>query len=176
MIEAVVQTGAMETSYRRAGAGCAVLLLTGAGEAMEAGEPDWLFGQLARHFRIIAPILPAGLDGGSGRDPAGGGRELEDWLRGLIDGLGLDRPALVAGSPRGAGLLRFMALDPDRVGRVALIHPAAKGGMAPAHVVLEDPVPEGPHPVLVLGLPGPEDPDGRLAALDQLVRFLAASP
>jgi pimeloyl-ACP methyl ester carboxylesterase len=171
MIEAVVQIGAIETAYRRAGAGDAVLLLTG---TTEAREPDWLFDQLARHFRIVAPMVPAGLDGRADRDPTGGGLELEGWLRGLIDGLGLERPAVVAGAACGAGLLRFMVLDPDRVGRMALISPVAPGEKAPAHVVLEDPVPGDPHPVLVMGLPGLENPVGRMEALDQLVGFLAA--
>jgi pimeloyl-ACP methyl ester carboxylesterase len=173
MIEAVVQAGASETPYRRAGAGGAVLLLIG---ATEAGCGDWLFGQVAGHFRAIAPVLPAGLDLALGPHPAGNGGGLEAWLRGLIDGLGLDRPALVSGTARGAALLRFVALDPDRVGRVVLLHPVAPGATAPADVVLDDPTAGDPHPVLVMGLPGPGDPGGRAAALERLVRFLAASP
>lgn len=171
MIEAVVQTGTFETSYRRAGAGSAVLLLIGATEA--AGD-DWLFGQLAGRFRIIAPVLPTVLHGSYGPHPPGDGPGLEVWLRGLIDGLGLDRPALVAGAARGAGLLRFMALDPERVGRLALVHPLPPGGMAPADVMLGDAMAGDPHPVLVMGVPGPEDHQGRAAALDRLVRFLAS--
>jgi len=59
---------------------------------------------------------------------------------------------------------------------MAFISPVAQGGTAPTHVVLEDPVQGDLHPVLVIGLLGPEDPHGRMAALDRLVRFLAASP
>jgi hypothetical protein len=173
MIEAVVQTGTLETSYRRAGAGSAVLLLIG---PTEAEASDWLFGQLAGRFRIIAPVLPTGLDGRAGANTAGDGHELEGWLRGLIDGLGLERPAMVAGVACGASLLRFMALDPDRVGRVALVHPVPAGGVAPAHVMLGDAMSGDPHPVLVMGLPGPGDRAGRAAAVDRLVRFLAVSP
>jgi pimeloyl-ACP methyl ester carboxylesterase len=173
MIEAMVQTGPFETSYRRAGAGDAVLLLIGPTEA-EAG--DWLFSQLARRFRITAPVVPVGLDGDSDTDRPGVGGGLEGWLRGLIDGLGLERAALVAGAARGADLLRFTALDPERVGRLALVQPVVSGGMAPADVVLGDPGRADPHPVLIMGLPEPDDRNARLAALDRLVRFLAASP
>jgi pimeloyl-ACP methyl ester carboxylesterase len=173
MIEAVVQTGAFETSYRRAGSGVAVLLLIMEAEA-EIG--DWLFGQLSRRFRTIAPVLPAGSQPVSGASPNGAGADLEDWLRGLIDGLGLEQPALVAGAACGARLLRFMALDPHRVGRLALVQPADPDGMAPGHLVLGDPGPADPHPVLVMGIPGPEDRDGRSAGLARLARFLADSP
>jgi pimeloyl-ACP methyl ester carboxylesterase len=168
MIEAVVQTGTFETSYRRAGTGGTVLLLAG---TVDAG--DWLFDQLALHFRIVAPVLPMELDSGSGDNMAGSDRGLEGWLRGLIDGLGLERPAVVAGAARGAGLLRFMALDPDRVRQMVLIY-GAQSGLAPGHVLLEDPVPGGPQPVLVIGFPGPGDPDGRMAALHRMVTFLGA--
>jgi pimeloyl-ACP methyl ester carboxylesterase len=173
MIEAVVQTGPFETWYRRAGVGGPVLLLIG---PPAAAVGDWLFSQLAGRFRTIAPVLPAGLAGASGTGTPVEGGGLEDWLRGLIDGLGLEQPALVAAAERGVGLLRFMALDPERVGRLALVQPAAPGDSAPGHVVLDDTAPADAHPVLVMGLPGPEDQDGRADALDRLVRFLSGSP
>jgi pimeloyl-ACP methyl ester carboxylesterase len=173
MIEAVVQTGAFETSYRRAGAGGPVLLLIG---ATEAAMGDWLFEQLAGQFRIIAPVLPPCVDGGDSTAPPGDDHELELWLRGLIDGLGLERPALVGGAARGAGLLRFMVRDPERVGRVALVHPVGPGPMAPTDVILGAAAAGDAHPVLVLGLPGAGDRSGRTAAVGRLVRFLAASP
>jgi pimeloyl-ACP methyl ester carboxylesterase len=178
MIEAVVQTGRFETPYRRAGSGGVVLLLTG---PTEPSAGDWLFGQLAGCFRTIAPALPAELEGGSGTAPALDERGIDEWLRGLIDGLGLERPALVASATQGTGLLRFMALDPDRVGRLALIQSIEPGEVVPADVAPGELGADGsarpaPHPVLVVGLPAPADGVGRSAALDRLVRFLAASP
>jgi pimeloyl-ACP methyl ester carboxylesterase len=178
MIEAMVQTGRFETSYRRAGSGGAVLLLTG---PTEPNAGDWLFGQLAGCFRTIAPVLPAGLEGGSGTATDLEEGRIDDWLRGLIDGLGLERPALVASITRETGLLRFMALDPERVGRLALVKPIGPGGAVRADVAPDELMADGsarhaPHPVLVVGLPAPEYRAGRMAALDRLVRFLAASP
>jgi pimeloyl-ACP methyl ester carboxylesterase len=134
-----------------------------------------LFGQLSSRFRTVAPVLPAGSEPGPGAGASGRRADLDDWLRGLIDGLGLERPAVVAGATRGAGLLRFMALDPDRVGRLALVQPTEPGSMVSGHLLLDDPGPPDPHPVLVVAFPGPADTDGRLSALDRLTRFLAAS-
>jgi pimeloyl-ACP methyl ester carboxylesterase len=171
MIEAVVQTGPVETSYRRAGAGPPVLLLV---ETAEAEAGDWLFDQLAGRFRTIAPTLPVRLDG-AGMDPTTDRVELEGWLRGLIDGLGLERPAVVAGAARGTSLLRFLALDPERVARVALVQLLATAGTVPSLALFDTVGSEDPHPVLVLELPGPEDEDGRTATLESLMRFLAAT-
>jgi hypothetical protein len=170
VIAAIVHTGRFETAYRRAGAGLEVLLLV---EAAKAELGDWLFGQLARGFRTIAPVLPPGTDPGTG---AGAGGDLVEWLRGVIDGLGLERPALVSGPACGAGLLRFLAVEPHRAGRLALVHPVAPGATPDWHVVPDDAGSGEPRPVLVLGVPAPEDGHGRLAALERLVRFLAASP
>jgi pimeloyl-ACP methyl ester carboxylesterase len=110
MIEAVVQAGPFETPYRRAGTGGTVLLLMADDDP--AGR-DRLFDQLAGRFRTIAPELPGEL--------AETPELMAVWLRGLIDGLGLDRPAIVAGPTYAAPLRRFAELDPDRVGRLALV-------------------------------------------------------
>jgi hypothetical protein len=161
MIEAVVQTGSFETTYRRAGYGGAVLLLVG--DAVGAG--DWLFDQLAARFRTIAPLRPAGIEGGSYAT-------FEPWLRGVIDGLGLQRPALIAGVPDAAPVLRFAAVDPERVARIVLVIHGGNGrGRNPA---LDDVAAEPPHPLLLIGIPGPEEPDARAVALGRLVEFLGA--
>jgi pimeloyl-ACP methyl ester carboxylesterase len=159
MIEAVVQTGSFETTYRRAGYGGAVLLLVG--DAGAAG--DWLFDQLAARFRTIAPLQPAGIEDGSYAT-------FEPWLRGVIDGLGLQRPALVAGVADAAQLLRFAAVDPERVDRVALIIHSGNGrGRNPT---LDHAAAAASHPLLLVRVPGPEDPDARAGALGRLVEFL----
>jgi len=79
-VEALVQIGAVETRYQRAGQGTPLILL----RAQYAGA-DPLFERLATEFKVIAPELS------SCRAASG----FEDWLRGLIDGLGLDQPRVV---------------------------------------------------------------------------------
>lgn len=162
MIEAVVQTGSFETTYRRAGCGCAVLLLAG-----EPGEPgDWLFEQLALRFRTIAPLRPEGIHGG-------GYATFELWLRGLIDGLGLQRPALVAGMTDAAPLLRFAAVDPHRVDRIALVVDGGDGvGRNPA---LDEAAAAALPPLLLVGIAGPDDQAARADGVGRLAEFLAAA-
>lgn len=161
MIEAVVQAGTVEISYCRAGAGPAVILLA---TEIPRETADWLFGALATRFRVIVPTPPTERQG----DP-------HCWLRGLIDGLGLGCPALVAATDGGAEVLRFAALDPHRVSRVALVHSALNGGQVRTPFEPGD-ISKAPHPVLLVGLPGPDEGDGQREALDHLARFLAPGP
>jgi hypothetical protein len=110
MMEAVVHAGTMETRYRRAGQGPQLLLLGGGADA------EWVAGvipPLVARFRVFVPEVPS--DAGTG------------WLREMIDGLGLDRPGLVAGFTLAPLLDRFLETDADRLERVALIHPAPTG-------------------------------------------------
>ena len=99
VVEAVVVIGAAETVYRRAGHGRPVLLLT--------DDPN-LFGSLSAGFRVIQPLhVPARPDDRSAA-----------WLRGLIEGLGLDRPTVLA-APAWLDWLHEMARsEPERLGRV----------------------------------------------------------
>jgi pimeloyl-ACP methyl ester carboxylesterase len=118
IIEAVVQAGAFETSYRRAGRGDTVLLILA---AEDHAIRDWLFVTLGEHFRIIAPDLPPEL--------AAAPELLGTWWPALIDGLGLDQPAVVAGAAYARALLRLAVRDPHRMGRLVLLH-AADGSTA----------------------------------------------
>ena len=160
MIEAVVQTGTFETPYRRAGRGGPVLLLA---SAEPAGQR--LFDDLAGRFRTIAPVLPPGL----ARDgmPAD---SFEAWLRGLIDGLGLERPALVAGAAHGLVLLRFAGLDPDRVERLALVSYGRSD--APAEQALREAAAATLRPVLLVRLPDVGEPEARAPGVATLLEFL----
>lgn len=107
---ATIRAGSLETRYARAGVGRPVLLLaTPHGELPAAA----LFTALARECRVFAPRLPR----------AGGREDTETpaWLRGLIDGLGLQRPAVIA-APGYAELARDFAInDSDRVGGLILL-------------------------------------------------------
>lgn len=82
MIEAVVQVGALETRYLRCGrGGRTVVVLT---VDHEADLPA--IARLAADHRVIIPVPPLPLlEGGA----------LEWWLRGLIEGLGLEQPLVM---------------------------------------------------------------------------------
>ena len=115
----VLRTGTTETLYQRAGQGPPVLLLLPEGATDELGAQ--LFGRLAGRFRVIAPVLPAGV-------------EITGWLRDLIEGLGLIRPAIVADEPFGLASLSLSIQEPDRVGAIVVIAGATGQGAGFLHV------------------------------------------
>jgi pimeloyl-ACP methyl ester carboxylesterase len=162
MIEAVVQAGSFETAYRRAGRGGTVLLLL-AGEDQELG--DWLFATLGERFRTIAPDLPADLEATPSL--------LGAWLCALIDGLGLEEPAVVAGLAHAHALLRFAARDPDRVGRLVLLQGDEEEKPVETEAALAGQVQAARRPVRVVAVPRPEDHAGRSVALEGIVGFLS---
>lgn len=115
-VEAVVQAGATETRYHRAGCGAPLLLLVPGGAAGALGGP--LFALLSARFRVVAPVPP--------EDEA----EVERWLGEVLDGLGLSRPALVAAGALAAPARAFARADPERVGRVVVCSPDEPGESA----------------------------------------------
>ncbi len=113
VVAAVVQTAAAETPYRRAGTGWPVLLLLG---SAGAGERERLFMRLALEFRVVEPETPRSpLGDATARTP---GHEWNGWIRGVIDGLGLDRPALAADGTFAQRAEEFARSDPGRAGPV----------------------------------------------------------
>lgn len=101
VFEAVVVTGGAETPYRRGGRGSVtVVLLT---------DRAGLFDALLPAVRVVEPL----------RRPAEPGSPAwQDWLRAVVDGLGLDRPALVVEPALMGAARRLAAVDPDRFGAV----------------------------------------------------------
>jgi hypothetical protein len=87
IVEAVVQVGAEETRYLRCGRSGQVALVV----AMDAAERLRLVRLLAAERRVIAPVPPLL----TGSLTAWSGADLGAWLRDVVEGLGLDRPALV---------------------------------------------------------------------------------
>jgi pimeloyl-ACP methyl ester carboxylesterase len=119
-IKAVVQIGAMEAGYLRAGKGETVLLLLPHGLAAESQHHE-LFSALATHLRVIAPEVPPWIGAaGAGSHPANS-LPFAGWLRNVIDGLGLGRPNIVVDEALVATTLGFALLDPERVQRLAVI-------------------------------------------------------
>ncbi|HEY0671215.1 MAG TPA: hypothetical protein VGD27_03055 [Longimicrobiales bacterium] len=74
MIEAVVHAGSVETPYRRAGQGTALILLSPRTPAALMEDP--LLLALVAQFRVIVPALPSGEV------------DRDAWLRDIMDGLG----------------------------------------------------------------------------------------
>jgi pimeloyl-ACP methyl ester carboxylesterase len=172
VVEALVQTDSTETRYRRAGHGASVVFL-GRSEDSAAGAHS-LFRSLAARFRVIAPEPHPAL----AHQPAmGDGSEatlsFSTWLRGVIDGLGLVRPALVADEGFGIAALSFALTDPERVGRLVVVSHDAADAATP-DTALGDVLSQSGHPLLLLrtGAPATE-----LALAEQLsaelLRFLA---
>lgn len=114
-VVATVQAGRVETTYVRAGRGIPVLLVQPGSPATIARSA--LFVRLAREFRVIAPILmPERVNDTrviEGRVP------VRDWLRGLLEGLGLERPCLVVASSLSGMLRPFLESDGERLAGVA---------------------------------------------------------
>lgn len=81
MGEAWVHVGAVETSYLRAGAGPALVLLART-DAAELRK-DALVRVLCTEFRVFVPALPDDLP------------DLAKWLQNVIEGLGLEQPRLL---------------------------------------------------------------------------------
>lgn len=157
-VEATLQTGATETRYHRAGAGVPVLLLFA--RAMTDPLGAHLFARLAARFRVIVPVLPAGVGpgepvGGDSSAPAAGDRgvpvPVSKWLRDLIDGLGLVQPSVVVDEAHAAALLRFLLVEPDRVGGVVLVCRDHADPARPA-AAIEDRLAGSTHALLVVAV------------------------
>ena len=83
MLAAMVQVGVRETPYLRCGRGAPVIVL-----ATAESDRVRLLRLLGRRFGVVAPVIPLVL--AVPPDPS-----LGDWLRGVIDGLGLQCPTVV---------------------------------------------------------------------------------
>src|SRR5688572_25453689 len=99
VIEAVLQVGTEVTRYVRAGEGETVLLVSDRPCEEVALSPTFL--EMAERRRVIAATPPAGSD--------------IEWLRDLIDGLGLESPELIGDRNVAPLLVRFAETHPERV-------------------------------------------------------------
>jgi hypothetical protein len=170
MMEAVIEAGGAETRYVRAGAGRpVVLLLRAVGERAHGSgvAADPLFARLAAEFRVIAPALPAG-------------RVLTGWVRDVVDGLGLDRPALVVDAGIAAGMIPVAAAEDDRCRSFVVLHPTREGLPSPDDVVAYRGGAQGRIRLLELCVDGARALDAALTldevAVEALIEFLRQDP
>lgn len=139
--------------YRRFGAGRPLVLLS---ELADAGLWPASVTAIAGSRRVYIPDLT--------RDDTG----FVTWLQGFMDGVGAERPAILATGALCIAALEFALLEADRVERLALI-PAGQfeetgldGVLAPSR--------DGPSlPILLLRRDYPD-----AAAVERLTRFFGS--
>lgn len=121
MARAVVSHGAVETRYRRAGHGPPVVFL-GFSFDDDSRVPGPLV-PLIDCCRVIVPehssIVP--LESSFGPDSA----LFTGWLRGFLEGLGIEGARVVAASRLGVALAHFLVTYPGEIDRLLLVDATA---------------------------------------------------
>jgi hypothetical protein len=107
VVEAEVQVAGGSVRYRRAGSGRGVLLV----RARPGGAADPDFEVLSRIHRVHALLSP----------PPSRREEVERWLEGVVEGLGLASPDLYADQELAPLLSRLVARNGGVVGRVIFL-------------------------------------------------------
>jgi pimeloyl-ACP methyl ester carboxylesterase len=166
IVRAAVHAAGTQMDYRRGGSGPAVLLAHAS-----AADPDeharWL-RVLAGRFRVFAPY-PLGDQGEGGDQP------LALRLRHFLDGLGLERVAVVADPSSTAEVLWLTLAEPQRIERVVIVLPEHPDPKCQAWLP-PDRIERSRQPVLTMrlavsGMAAPTLPAN--AAVDRMLSFLA---
>ncbi|WP_030851303.1 alpha/beta fold hydrolase [Streptomyces griseus] len=128
MQETTYDIGGRNIFAAETGDGPPVLLLHGGGPGA-SGVSNYArnITELAKEYRVIVPDLPGygrSTKSVDGSDPFG---HLADGIRGLLDGLGLEKAHLVGNSYGGACALRLALDTPNRVDRMVLMGPGGIG-------------------------------------------------
>ncbi|MEU3880336.1 alpha/beta fold hydrolase [Streptomyces californicus] len=128
MQETTYDIGGRNIFAAETGDGPPVLLLHGGGPGA-SGVSNYArnITELAKEYRVIVPDLPGygrSTKGVDGSDPFG---HLAEGIRGLLDGLGLEKAHLVGNSYGGACALRLALDTPNRVDRMVLMGPGGIG-------------------------------------------------
>lgn len=100
-----IRLGEQTTRYVRLGMGRPVVLLAGSPAPIWPGAIE----ALAARNRVYAPEIPG--------DLSAVGR----WLRGFLDGVGAERPTVIATSSLCIPALEYALLEPDRLDRLVLV-------------------------------------------------------
>jgi pimeloyl-ACP methyl ester carboxylesterase len=155
-VRAVVHAAGAATPYTRSGHGATVVLLVGPERA------DLLSRRLAARHRVLVPEVPALRPVEA---DAAGRLAFCLWLRSFLDGLGVDRAAVVAGGGQARAALAFALLEEDRVERLVLWPGDGAAGEGEDAFAPRPPCP-------LLALPPAVLPT---AAVEATARFLAAT-
>jgi pimeloyl-ACP methyl ester carboxylesterase len=123
--DAWIEVNGLRMRYLTGGDGPPLVLLNGHGEDSRSWR--WVLPSLARTNRVYALELP-----GYGESAKHSMRSTppsfySDALAGFLDGLGLERVALVGNSDGGLTVLRFALAAPDRVTALVLVDSAGLG-------------------------------------------------
>jgi pimeloyl-ACP methyl ester carboxylesterase len=99
-----------------------LVLLHGAG----SNALSWMgeAGAYSQHFRTFAIDIPGDPGRSAPSRPSWNGNAYADWLADVLDGLGIERSAVLGLSQGGWNALRFATLYPERVTRLVLLSPA----------------------------------------------------
>jgi pimeloyl-ACP methyl ester carboxylesterase len=114
------EAAGVRVRYVRKGTGTPVVLVHGIASSIYSWAD--VIPALAQRHDVVALDLPG--FGGSEVPPSFPGERFVAVLRGFLDGLGLERPALVGHSLGGAVVSAFAAADPARVDRLVLVDSA----------------------------------------------------
>jgi hypothetical protein len=174
IVEALLQTGPVVTAYLRAGRGPALMLLR---DPSRHGASDPLLRLLAGTFKVTAPDL--GFRARSAGKPEGPFLSSRSWLQAFMEGVGLERPAVVADAHLEAGLIHLLTTDARRVGRVALLVGASEAAAGFPPLPESSSIPGAREeaasgPVQVIRLPASSDGLPEPAARRRLSTFLGA--
>ena len=99
--------------YRRAGSGRPLVVLRGADDA-DALWPE-LDAELVSRFRVVTPELPTDCE------------DVAAWVADFLEGLGLDRVAVLAAEPCCLSALELALLNAGQVERLVLVPAGAVG-------------------------------------------------
>ena len=150
-----IRLGERVTRYRRLGTGRPVVLLSTAPLA----EPLWpeATDAVSAVHRIYAPEIQTNVAG------------FGPWLRGFMDGVGAERPTIIATSNLCVAALEYALLDPYRIHSLVLVPDGAvdETGLDGRITTTDG---EATLPILVLRR---EHPAG--SAVEMLMRFLRQS-
>lgn len=109
-----------ELHWLALGDGPAVVLLHGFTESYHCWEP--IAQALAAHYKVLVPDLPG--SGGSALLPAGGAAmdEMARAVLALLDAAGVDQATVIGHSMGGYVALEMLALAPERLTGIGLVH------------------------------------------------------